>query len=104
MTIEPPFAPLDAHVDVDCVNVFPNPPGAGGYLGGPITKVTPQPNFFGLQPGDQLLAGFNDFGNPSDPIRDEFAPSVTGFPQQCKLLGPSGQIPISQGNIVIKSL
>jgi hypothetical protein len=26
-TIEPPFAPLDAHVDVDCVNVFPNPPG-----------------------------------------------------------------------------
>jgi hypothetical protein len=103
-TIEPPFTGvLDAHVDVDCVNVFPNPPGAGGWIGGPIKKVTPQPNFFGLKPGDQVLAGMNDFGNPSDPIRDEFAPFVAGFAQQCKLLGPSGQIPISQGNVVIST-
>jgi hypothetical protein len=102
-TIEPPFTPLDAHVDVDCVNVFPNPPGAGGWIGGPIKKVTPQPNLFGLKPGDQVLAGMNDFGNPSDPIRDEFAPFVAGFAQQCKLLGPSGQIPISQGNVVIST-
>jgi hypothetical protein len=110
-TIEPPFAPLDAHVDIDCVNVFPNPlgdpfpnrPSAGGWIGGPIKKVTPQPNLFGLEPGDHLLAGMNDFGNPSDPIRDEFTPFVGGSAQQCKLFGPQPHTPIDQGNVVIST-
>jgi hypothetical protein len=110
-TIEPPFAPLDAHVTVDCVNVFPNPlgdpfpnrPSAGGYIGGPIKKVTPYPNFFGLKPGDQVLAGMNDFGNPSGPIRDEFTSFVGGSAQECKLFGPAPHTPISQGNVVIST-
>jgi hypothetical protein len=111
-TIEPPFTGvLDAHVDVDCVNVFPNPlgdpfpnrPSAGGYIGGPIKKVTPQPNFFGLKPEDQLFAGMNDFGNPSGPMRDEFTPFVGGSPQLCKLFGPAPHTPIDQGNIVIST-
>src|SRR5438105_5959779 len=56
-------APLDAHVDLDCVNVFPFPSlGAGGWMGGVVTKVTPEPNVYGISPGDQLLFGINDFG------------------------------------------
>ena len=110
LTIASPFEPLDAHADVDCVNVFPNPlgfpfpnrPSAGGWISGPVKKVTPQPNDYGLEPGDQLLAGMNDFGNPSNPIRDQFAPGINGGPQVCKLFGPGFFSPISQGNIVIK--
>jgi hypothetical protein len=110
-TIEPPFAPLDAHVDVDCVNLFPNPlgdpfpnsPSAGGWIGGAIKKVTPQPNLFGLKPGDQVLAGMNDYGNPSDLIRDEFTSFVGGFPQQCKAMEPAPHTPIDQGNVVIRT-
>jgi hypothetical protein len=105
ITSEDPFSPLDVHVNVDCVNVFPNPPGAGGWIGGPVTRVTPHPNVMGINPGDQLLFGINDFGEPSDPIADQlnafrFVPPPP--PQFCKLLGPLDHIPIDQGNIVIK--
>ena len=102
-TIEDPSTPLDAHVDVDCVNVFPFPPlGAGGWIGGVVTRATPQPNVFGFTPGDQLLFGINDFGGPSDPTRDQLN-AYFGSPQVCKLFGPSLQIPIDQGNITIKT-
>jgi hypothetical protein len=100
-TIEDPNAPLDAHVDVDCVNVFANPPGAGGWIGGAITKVTPYPNIYDLAPGDQMAFGINDYGNPGGLVPDELA-GYYGFPQVCKLQGPTPQIPISQGNITIK--
>src|SRR5438093_6138640 len=36
-TINDPLAPLDAHVAVDCLNVFPFPPGAGGWVGGSVS-------------------------------------------------------------------
>jgi hypothetical protein len=100
-TIEDPATPLDVHVDVDCVDVFPVPPGGGGWMGGPVKKVTPQPNVFGIDPGDELLIGFNDFGEPSDPIPDEWTPYF-GEPQLCKLLGPFVHVPVTQGNIVVK--
>jgi len=103
-TVEDPDAPLDVHVDVDCVNVFPVPlpPGGGGWMGGPVKNVTPQPNAFGIAPGDELLIGFNDFGEPSDPIPDEWAPYFGIGPQGCKLLGPDTHFPVTQGNIVVK--
>lgn len=100
-TIEDPTTPLDVHVDVDCVNVFPFPPGAGGWIGGAVTKATPQPNVLGITPRDQLLLGFNDFGEPSELIPDELN-AFFGAPQLCKLLEPSPHIPIDQGNIVVK--
>ena len=96
-------APLDAHVDLDCVNVFPFPSlGAGGWMGGVVTKVTPEPNVYGISPGDQLLFGINDFGRPSDPTRDQLD-GYYGFPQACKAFGPSTQTPIDQGNINIRT-
>src|SRR5437899_5565178 len=70
-TFEPPLPPLDVHVDVDCVNVFPNPPGAGGWIGGKVKEVTPSPNAYLIAPGDELLFGINDYGNPSGSIPDE---------------------------------
>jgi hypothetical protein len=53
-TVEDPTTPLDVHVDVDCVHVFPLPLGAGGWMGGEVTRARPQPNFFGTIPGDRL--------------------------------------------------
>lgn len=101
-TMEDPNEPLDVHVNVDCVNVFLNPPGAGGWIGGVVTKVTPEQNEFGITPGDQLLFGINDFGEPSDLIADELSFSF-GAPQICKNLSQAGHPPIDQGNIVIKT-
>jgi hypothetical protein len=103
VTLEDPNAPLDVHVDVNCLKVFPFPPGAGGYMSGPVKKVSPQPNFLFITPGDELLLGFNDFGEPSDPVPDElnlfFEPAQ---PQSCRTFPPLPHIPIDQGNIVVK--
>jgi len=101
LTIEPPLAPLDVDVDVDCVHVLPNPPGAGGWVGGRVKRVTPSPNAYNISPGDELLFGINDYGNPNGAIPDQFN-LYFGSPQLCKQLGPIPQIPISQGNINIK--
>jgi hypothetical protein len=104
-TVEDPSSPLDIHVNVDCVNVFLNPPGAGGWMSGAVTKVTPHPNTMGIDPGEQLLFGINDFGEPPDPMPDELSASRFVIPPPagvCKTLGPAVHIPIDQGNIVIK--
>jgi len=102
-TIEPPLAPLDVHVDVDCVNVFPNKPGAGGWIGGKVKTVTPEKNAYGIRPGDEMLFGINDFGNPPDKVADELLGSPKGIGQVfCKKLRPARFTPISQGNITIK--
>jgi hypothetical protein len=99
--IEDPTNPLDVHVDVDCVNVFPlSPDNGGGWIGGAVTKVTPQPNVFLINEGDRLLLGFNDFGEPSDLIADEL--NLYFEFASCKMLGPSTHNPIDQGNIVVK--
>jgi len=101
-TIEPPLRPLDVHVDVDCVNVFPNRPGAGGWIGGKVKDVTPFPNAYGIRPGDEMLFGINDFGDPSDQQPDELLGTTKAAPQICRKLGPTRLTPISQGNIIIK--
>jgi hypothetical protein len=101
-TIESPpgFAPLDVHVDVDCVNVFANPPGAGVWFAGVVTKVTPDPNDYAIARGDRLAFNANDYGNPPGLIPDEY----NGYYEfaSCELLGPTPESPISQGNINIK--
>jgi hypothetical protein len=102
-TFEDPTTPLDVHIDVDCVDVFPVPlQGGGGWIGGPVTRVTPYPNVAGIQPGDEFVMGFNDFGEPSDPTPDEWTAVLSFAPQLCKLLGPSFHFPVNQGNINVK--
>jgi hypothetical protein len=101
-TFEDPTAPLDVHVDIDCVNVSAISPGtAGGWMGGAVKTVTPQPNAYFVNPGDQLVFAINDFGEPSDPVPDEIN-AYYGFLQACKTVVPGPQTPIDQGNIVIK--
>jgi hypothetical protein len=99
-TVETPSL-VDVHVDADCVTVFPFPPGAGGYMGGPVKKVSPQPNMLGISRGDQVVLAFNDFGEPSDPVPDEIQ-AFPGFSQLCRILAPSHYGPIDQGNVVVK--
>jgi hypothetical protein len=102
-TVEDPTSPLDVHVDVDCVNVFPMLLGGGGWMGGAVKRVTPESNLFGIAPGDQMMIGFNDFGEPSDPVPDEWD-WYFGAPQFCKVIPPlrATHMPVSQGNIVVK--
>jgi hypothetical protein len=71
-------------------------------MSGAVTKVTPEPNFMAIEPGDQILLGFNDFGEPPDPIADEAVALRTSFFQACRIFGPTGHPPIEQGNIVVK--
>lgn len=99
-TIEDPNFPLDFRLDIDCVSVAPFGTGAGGWAGGEVTKVTPEPNIYGVATGDQMMIGFNDFGNPSGLMADELS-GYYGFSQACKQ-PPSPQQPISQGNITVK--
>jgi hypothetical protein len=100
-TIPDPNFPLDVTLDVDCVNVQPFLTGNGVWFGGPIKKVSPQPNAYGLMPGDEMAFHANDFGNPSGLVADEYGPYY-GSPQICKVLGSYNESPISQGNINIK--
>jgi hypothetical protein len=102
LTIEDPNFPLDLTVDVDCVNVQPFLTGNGVWFGGPVKKVSPQPNAYGVMPGDQWAFHANDFGNPSGPIADEYSPYLA-FPQACKFQPSYNEYPISQGNINIKA-
>ena len=101
-TIEPPLRPVDVHVDVDCVNVSPNGGGAGGWIGGKVKEVTPFPNAYGIRPGDEMLFGINDFGEPPDTPADELLASTRAAPQMCRSMRPGRLTPISQGNITIK--
>ena len=92
--------PLDVHVDVDCLNVFSVPLGAAGWISGLVKKVSPESNAFGISPGSRMVFFIADYGNRSDPITDQLALAITQA--DCKTLGPSSGLPISQGNIVIK--
>jgi hypothetical protein len=103
-TFEDPNFPLDVTVDIDCVNVQPFPPGNGVWFGGTVTKVSPQPNLYGVMLGDEEAFHANDFGNPSGLIPDEYQAYIHGYLQQaCKFQGSYPEAPISQGNITIKT-
>jgi hypothetical protein len=103
-TINESAAPLNVSVNVDCVNVFPIPGLQGGaWVGGAVTKVSPQPNVYGIAPGDQLAFYAVDGGNPSAAPVDEFV-AFFGLPGACKTLPFFGYYPdVTQGNVNIKT-
>jgi hypothetical protein len=97
------FFPLEVRVDVDCVDVFPTGTGGGAWVQGQVKSVSPNPNVFGIAPGDENMIYLADNGNPGSVVADEINGVFFSIPPQiCKGLGPSGGFPITQGNINIK--
>ena len=101
-SIEDPNFPLDVTVDVDCVNVHPFGPANGVWFGGTVKKVSPNPNVYGVTPGQESAFHANDFGNPSGLVADQYQAYLFAFPQACRFQPPYNEPPISQGNINIK--
>jgi hypothetical protein len=62
-----PVAPLDVYVDVSCVaptsGLEPEVSDSGV-----VDRVSPVPNFLGLQPGDPVSGYAADGGNPSSGV------------------------------------
>ncbi|MGB2953531.1 MAG: hypothetical protein WBB74_09105 [Gaiellaceae bacterium] len=104
-TVNDPTFPLDVRTTLDCVNVFAAPLVNGdAWVSGTVTSVSPQPNAYGVMPGDRQETYLVDGGNPSattpvdtfDPFLGEIAP--------CKTLGDFGSFPdVTQGNINIST-
>ena len=99
-----PDVPFDIKVDVDCVNAFPYLIGGFAWLSGPVTSVSPFPNFEGIAPGDRVALGAYDGGNPSAGVPVD---SVDVFPEvgSCKDMAPMVIEPydVQQGNVVVKT-
>ena len=96
------LAPLEATVDVDCVNVVATiPPGA--WVSGVVTKVSPQPNAFGIVLGEEVGINVADGGDPSAGIVDTWVPFFPFPPPPfCKALTPFSSPNVTEGNIVVK--
>jgi hypothetical protein len=103
--LEEPTTPIAVRVDLDCVNIFPAPLVTGAaWVAGTVTSVSPQPNFFGVMPGDRQEFYLVDGGNPSatTPV-DEFSPLFSEA-APCKTLGDIGYFPdVTQGNVNIST-
>jgi hypothetical protein len=103
--LENPTFPIAVRVALDCVNIFPAPLVTGAaWVSGTVTSVSPQPNAFGIMPGDRQETYLVDGGSPSSttPV-DDFEP-VIGEIAPCKLLGDFGNfMDVTQGNINIKT-
>jgi hypothetical protein len=93
--------PLELHLDITCVRVFPS----SGWLQGPVERVSPMPNLFGIEEGEEVLFYVEDNGEPPDPLPDAIRlHDVDVEPQFCKRFPPRlGGLFISQGNINIKA-
>ena len=96
------LAPLEATVDIDCVHVVATiPPGA--WVSGVVTKVSPQPNAFGIVLGEEVGINVADGGDPSAGIVDTWVPSFPfPAPPFCKALTPFSAPDVTDGNIVVK--
>ena len=96
--------PFDIKVDVDCVNAMPYLFGNFAWLSGPVTSVTPFPNFEGITPGGRVALGAYDGGEPSaaGPVDnvDVFTETAS-----CKAMLPIVPEPydVQQGNVVVKT-
>jgi hypothetical protein len=97
------FESFEAQVDLDCVNVFPTATGSAGWMQGQVKRVSPDPNVFGIDVGEELAFYIEDNGEPSDPVPDGLFGAYFGIPPQwCKTQGLSFDAPITHGNINIK--
>jgi hypothetical protein len=102
LTINNPNFPLNAEVNVDCVNVFTFLGFNGAWFAGAVTRVSPQPNVSGITPGTRLAFYVVDTGNsPGTPV-DDYEPFFEFA--NCKTLGFFGYDPVvTQGNINVNT-
>lgn len=94
--------PLSVSADIDCVNVFPQPPFRGGtWFSGIVTKVNDPTGTYFIFEGDRVYFSAYDGGDPSVGPVDSFnAWYDMGIP--CKLLNAYVEPPdVAEGNIVI---
>jgi hypothetical protein len=101
--LEDPDFPLNVTVDVDCVNVFPSLFGGAAWIDGPVTSVSPQPNFAGVTVGTRLAFQAVDGGSPSSTTMvdsfDAFLEAVSCKAQPLIPLTPN----VTQGNVVVRT-
>lgn len=93
---------VDVHVDVDCLHAFPLDSGAGAWVSGVVSRVTPESNRLQIEPGDRMFFLLVDNGNPGNSPADRVG--LYFFPDwlDCSWLQPSGGgTPIDTGDIVI---
>jgi hypothetical protein len=65
-SINEPFTPFTARVDLDCVNIFPFAPFRGvAWVAGVVTNADPQPNPYLITPGTRMEFYLVDNGTPS---------------------------------------
>jgi hypothetical protein len=69
-----------------------------------VTKVSPQPNLYGIMPGDQLLFYAVDGGQPSATTPVDQFDGFFGTAGACKTLSFLGYAPdVTQGNVNIST-
>jgi hypothetical protein len=100
LTLIRPDGSVDADVTVDCVNVFPVPGFDGAaWFAGAVTRVTPQPNAFGITLGTRLAFYVVDASGTAPDDYEPFFESVS-----CKTLGFNGYDPVvTNGNITVST-
>ena len=94
--------PFSLSANIDCVNVFPQPPFLGGtWFSGLVTKVDDPTGTYFISPGDRVYFSAYDGGRPSvGPVDNFEAWYDLGVP--CKTLDAYVEPPdVSSGNIVI---
>jgi hypothetical protein len=92
--------PLEVTADIDCVNVV----GQGAIFTGVVTKVSPEPNVFGVFLGEEVGADVFDGGQPSDGIVDTFVVfnAAVPPPPACKSFIPFSSPDVTQGNVNVE--
>jgi hypothetical protein len=89
-------------MDVDCVAIPSLFGGDSASISGIVKKASGTTTFFDIAPGDRLLVGVVDGGNPKDRPVDSFVFTKTKSPD-CEQTGISIFPPnVTQGNVVIK--
>jgi hypothetical protein len=96
------FGTLDYRVDVDCVNITAFKTAT---ISGEGTRVSPVPNYRGINVGHRFFFFVEDEGNPSGSVPvDAFIPKDDPAPPaDCKTIILGGaQRNVIKGNVVIK--
>ena len=94
------LSPLQVTADIDCVNVV----GQGAIFTGVVTKVSPEPNAFGVFVGEEVGADVFDGGEPSAGVVDTFVVFTGALPPPpaCKGFPPFSSPDVTQGNVNVK--